>query len=186
MSASKLAVSVLVRVTASLLWLSSAIAAAGDPDTSAGLSGDAQAIHQEIVLPADCARVYHALTDTRSFDAVTRLSDAVTLVTAPNAKATVISAKVGGPFTLFGGYITGRNLQMEPGQRLVQAWRADGWEPGDYSVVRFDLRPQGAGCQIVFDHRGFPKGQGASLAYGWRVHYWEPLAKLLARHELRR
>jgi activator of HSP90 ATPase len=181
MSASKLAVCALVRVTASLAWLGSASAAAADADNTSGLSGDAQAIHQEVVLQADCARVYQALTDAHSFDALTRLSDAVTLVTAPDAKATHISGKVGGPFTLFGGYITGRNLQLERGQRLVQAWRAGGWDPGDYSVVRFDLRPQGAGCRIVFDHRGFPNGEGSSLAYGWRAHYWEPLAKFLAR-----
>jgi hypothetical protein len=49
-------------------------------------------------------------------------------------------------------------------------------------VVRFELQSQTRGCRIVFDHRGFPQGQGKSLAYGWRVHYWEPLAKLLAQH----
>ena len=107
MPACKLAVPALLRMVVALAWLDSATAA--EPDTSTGLSSDAQAIHQEVELPAQCTRVYHALTDARSFDALTRLSDAVTLVTAPNAKATVISDHLGGSFTLFGGYITGRN-----------------------------------------------------------------------------
>jgi activator of HSP90 ATPase len=146
-----------------------------------GLTHSAQAIHQEVTFEASCQRVYAALTSTQQFDAATRLSDAVSLLTAPNAQATSISPAVGGPFTLFGGYITGRHLELVPAERLVQAWRAGSWGPGDYSIVKFVLVTQGAGCHLLFDHRGFPEGQGSSLAYGWRVHYWEPLAKLLAQ-----
>lgn len=146
---------------------------------ASGLSHTAAAIHQEIDFDASSAGVYEALTSTARFDSLTRLSDAVTLLTASGAKPTEISPEVGGPFTLFGGYITGRNLQMVRGERLVQAWRAAGWDAGAFSIVRFDLQVQPNGCRLIFDHRGFPDSQGPSLAYGWRVHYWEPLARLL-------
>jgi activator of HSP90 ATPase len=125
--------------------------------------------------------VYEALTSAKRFDALTRLSDAVSLVTAPGAQPTTISADVGGAFTLFGGYIMGRHLEMVPDERLVQAWRARSWRAGDYSVVKFELLAEGTACKVVLDHRGFPEGQGRNLAYGWGVHYWEPLAKLLAQ-----
>ena len=148
---------------------------------SDGLSHATESIHQEVTFQAAPGQVYAALTSARRFDALTRLSDAATLVTAPNAKATTISREVGGAFVLFGGYITGRHLEMVPGERLVQAWRAGSWPAGDYSVVKFALAAQDSGCRLIFDHGGFPEGQGASLAYGWRVHYWEPLAKLLAQ-----
>jgi activator of HSP90 ATPase len=144
-----------------------------------GLTNNAGSIHQETTFAASCARVYQALTGAREFDAVTRLSDAVTLVTAPDAKVTAITDEVGAPFTLFGGYITGRNLYLEHDRRLVQAWRTGSWSPGDYSVVRFILQAQGERCRLVFDQLGFPIIEGASLAYGWRVHYWEPLAMFL-------
>lgn len=162
------------------------LAAAGNtdtaqPQTGEGLSQSSQAIHQEVTVAAKRQRVYGALTSAKEFDALTRLSDAVSLVTAPNARATAISGETGGSFTLFGGYVTGRHLEMVPGERLVQAWRAGSWKPGEYSVVKFALFEQGAACKLVLDHRGFPDGQGASLAYGWRVHYWEPLTKLLAQ-----
>lgn len=161
-----------------------ALAAPGHPQRaehgdSDGLSHAAESIHQEVSFAASGARVYEALTVAAQFDAITRLSDGITLVTAAGAQATAISPEVGGAFTLFGGYITGRHLEMLPGERLVQAWRAGGWNAGEYSVVRFSLAAQGTGCKLLFDHRGFPQGQGASLAYGWRVHYWEPLAKFL-------
>jgi activator of HSP90 ATPase len=155
-----------------------AIAAPGDGD---GLSHSAAAIHQEALFKASRARVYEVLTGAKEFDAVTRLSDAVTLITAPHAKATSIDHEVGGAFTLFGGYVTGRHLEMVRNERLVQAWRAGSWGAGDYSIVRFVLLAQGVECKLVFDHRGFPDSQGASLAYGWGVHYWEPMAKFLAQ-----
>jgi activator of HSP90 ATPase len=155
-------------------------ATADDEQQSTGLTADAPAIHQETVISATCARIYGALTSAHDFEAITRLSDAADLLTAPNAKATAISSRVGGAFTLFGGYITGRNLELAPGKRLVQAWRAGGWDAGEYSVVRFELRGEPGGCRIIFDQRGFPPSQGKSLAYGWRVHYWEPLSKFLS------
>jgi activator of HSP90 ATPase len=163
-----------------ILGLPAQPATVDDQRQPTGLTADAPAIHQETVISATCARVYGALTSAREFETITRLSDAADLLTAPNAKVTAISDRVGGAFTLFGGYITGRNLELAPGKRLVQAWRAGGWDAGEYSVVRFELRSETGGCRIIFDQRGFPASQGKSLAYGWRVHYWEPLSKLLS------
>jgi activator of HSP90 ATPase len=146
---------------------------------AATISHNAAAIHQEATFHSRCAAVYRALTDAQQFAAVTRLSDAASLLTAANAQATVISLQVGGAVALFGGYVTGRQLQMVPGVRLVQAWRAGSWGPSEFSIVRFELQAQGSDCHLTFDQRGFPESQAASLAYGWRVHYWEPLAKFL-------
>jgi activator of HSP90 ATPase len=149
--------------------------------TSNGLSHASESIHQEVTFKASRRQVFEALTSTSKFDALTRLSDGLSLLTAPGAKATTISRDVGGPFTLFGGYITGRHVEMVPDELLVQAWRAGSWKKDDYSIVKFALSAEGSECKLVLDHRGFPEGQGKSLAYGWGVHYWEPLAKLLAQ-----
>ena len=178
--------------TSSLVYLSAGMSATapvcagpGSPDAGpagAGLSHSSESIHQEIKFSASRARVYDALTNSEQFDAVTRLSDGLALVTAPGAKATSISPEVGGAFTLFGGYITGRNLELLPGERLVQAWRTAAWKPGEYSVARFALMEDGAGTLVNFDHRGFPDGNGTHLADGWHVHYWQPLAQYLRAH----
>ena len=40
-----------------------------------------------------------------------------------------ISKKVGGRFTAWGSHITGLNLALLPGRKIVQAWRATGWWP---------------------------------------------------------
>ena len=149
--------------------------------TANGLSHTSEAIRQEVMLDASPQRVYQALTSTQDFDMITRLSDGAVLLNAAGAKPTSISTEVGGSFTLFGGYITGRHLEMLPNERLVQAWRAGSFKPGGYSIAAFYLTAAGSKTRLNFEHRGFPDGNGVSLAHGWYAHYWEPLAKYLAQ-----
>ena len=66
-----------------------------------------------------------------------------------------------------------------PNQRIVQAWREISWEPGIYSIVRFEPAEQGSGTRLDFDHTGFPAGAGEHLAVGWKSHYWDPLENFL-------
>ena len=143
------------------------------------ISRSAEAIHQEPVFKASRKRVYEALTDDKRFEKVIRLSGVLQSMHLGD-KPCEISREVGGGFTLFGGYITGRHIELVPSERIVQAWRAGGWPPGVYSIAKFELVEQGSGSRIVFDHTGFPKGEAEHLASGWKAHYWEPLEKLLA------
>jgi uncharacterized protein YndB with AHSA1/START domain len=149
-------------------------------DAKEEISHAAEAIHQEPVFKASRKRVYEALTDAKQFDKVVQLSTAMKSGMAPGAKPTEIAREAGGAFALFGGYVTGRHLELVPNERIVQAWRAGGWDPGDYSIAKFQLVEQGAGTTIVFDHAGFPKGKAEHLAEGWKINYWEPLQKFLA------
>src|ERR1700687_1117726 len=143
------------------------------------ISRTAESIHQEPVFKASRKRIYEALTDAKQFDKVIQLSGVMQSMHLGD-KPAEISREVGGPFTLFGGYITGRHVELLPSERIVQAWRTGSWPPGVYSIAKFDLMEQGSGTKIVFDHTGFPKGEADVLASGWRAHYWESLAKLLA------
>ena len=77
------------------------------------------------------------------------LSDAMRSGMAPGMKPTEISKEPGSGFVLFGGYITGRQLELVPNERIGQAWRA-GWGPGEYSNVRFELADNGTGTKIIF------------------------------------
>jgi activator of HSP90 ATPase len=165
------------------LGLSARVVAGESSATDDGLTHSSATIHQELLFKASRPRVFEALTHSDQFDAITRLSDAVALVTAANAKPTSISRDIGGSFTLFGGYVTGQNVEMSPDERLVQVWRAGSWQPGDYSIVKFVLIANGAETKMVFDHRGFPDAEGSHLAAGWHSHYWEPLSKFLASNQ---
>jgi uncharacterized protein YndB with AHSA1/START domain len=158
------------------VWASAEVWAGAEEE----ISHTAEAIHQEPVFKASRKRVYEALTDAKQFHKVVLLSAAMKSGMAPGTKPTEISPEAGGAFSLFGGYLTGRQLELVPNERIVQAWRAGGWDPGDYSIAKFQLVEQGTGTKIVFNHTGFPKGKAEHLAEGWKINYWEPLEKFLS------
>ena len=154
---------------------------AGAQSTDQSVSHSEDAIHQEPVFAASRKRVYEALTTAAQFDKVIQLSGVMrTAVMASMKKPTEISLHQGGAFALFGGHIVGMQIELVPDELIVQAWRAGSWDRGIYSIARFDLTAQGAGTKILFDHTGFPKGQGEHLAAGWQANYWSPLQKYLA------
>jgi activator of HSP90 ATPase len=126
------------------------------------------ALHQEVDLKGTPHRIYEILLDSKLFSAF-------------SGEAATISHEAGGAFALFGGIIGGRNIELVADQRIVQAWRPAYWEPGVYSLVKFELKAQASQTQVILDHTGFPEGNFASLGSGWKEHYWEPLAKYLAR-----
>jgi activator of HSP90 ATPase len=143
------------------------------------ISRTSESIHQVVTFKASRKRIYEALTDAKQFDKIIQLSGVMQSMHLGD-KPAEISPEVGGAFALFGGYIVGRHVELVPDERIVQAWRAGNWSAGVYSIARFELAEQGSGTTLVFDHTGFPKGDAESLASGWKAHYWEPLAKLLA------
>jgi uncharacterized protein YndB with AHSA1/START domain len=143
------------------------------------ISHTEESIHQEPEFKASPKRIYEVLTDAKQFDKMIELSGVMQSMHLGD-KPTEISREAGGAIVLFGGYITGRQIELVPNERIVQSWRAASWDPGVYSIARFELIEQKTGTKIVFDHTGFPKGNGEHLASGWKAHYWEPLQKFLA------
>jgi activator of HSP90 ATPase len=144
-----------------------------------GVLRTAEAIHQEVTFNAVSKRIYDALTDTSQFQKVESFSAAMKSLDVGSHPAR-ISPEPGGAFSLFGDYIVGRQIELVKDQRIVQAWRVASWEPGIYSVVRFQLTGQGSSTKLVFDHAGFPAGTAEHLASGWHENYWQPLEKFLS------
>jgi activator of HSP90 ATPase len=124
-------------------------------------------LHQELRFKASPERLYEILLSSQQF-------------TAFSGAPATIDPLVGGAFSLFGGMIVGRNVELVPNQRIVQAWRPANWPPGVYSLVRIELKPEGAQTLLVLDHSGFPAGGVDHLSTGWTEHYWQPLTKFLA------
>ena|ERR1700686_2052707 len=136
-----------------------------------GISHTSESIHQEVVLKGSRKRVYEALTDEKKFSQVTDF--------IMKGASTEIGREVGGAFSIFGGMITGRHVELVPEERIVQAWREKDWLAGVYSMVRFQFDDQSSATKLIFDHTGFPQGAAVHLAPGWWSHYWEPLQKYL-------
>jgi uncharacterized protein YndB with AHSA1/START domain len=131
------------------------------------MSNKERSIEQEVLVPTTPERVFEVLTRGDEFS---RLSG--------GAPAQI--GADGETFSLFGGMILGRNLELVPGERVVQAWRAKTWAPGHYSIVRFDLKSVGQGTAVALTHVGFPPDQQAHLSSGWSANYLDPLRKLFS------
>ncbi|MEQ1900775.1 MAG: SRPBCC domain-containing protein [Devosia sp.] len=124
-------------------------------------------IHQEVTIPGAPAAVYDILTSSKKFAQMT------------GGRAAEIGKEAGAAFSMFGGDIAGRNVEMVPGKRVVQAWRAGGWPEGVYSLVTFQLSAEGKGTKVVFDQVGHPEGADEMLASGWQQMYWSPMTTML-------
>jgi activator of HSP90 ATPase len=91
-----------------------------------------------------------------------------------------ISKKVGGRFTAWGSHISGINLVLKPGEKIVQAWRATGWWPDHYSIAIFDLQKVGAGTKLRFTQIGVPSNRYSGHHRGWIETYWTPMQEIFA------
>jgi activator of HSP90 ATPase len=135
------------------------------PSTSANAMRTS--LHQEIELNATPERIFNMLLDSKPFAAFTGMP-------------ATIDPSPGGAFNTFGGLIEGRNVELIPNRRIVQAWRPTHWDAGVYSIVHFELKAASSGTALVLDHTGFPEGEFDHLDPGWTLRYWNPLKKYLA------
>jgi len=123
-------------------------------------------ILQTVMFPVPAHEVYEALMDSKKHAAFT-------------GGAAEISREVGGAFSAYDGYITGRNLELVPDRKIVQSWRAVDWEQDVFSTITFELTPVPEGTRLDFTHSGVPDGTEAEFAQGWIDNYWEPMKAFL-------
>ena len=104
--------------------------------------------------------VYQMLADSRMRSEVT-------------GSRAVIGTNVGDGFSTEDGRVTGVNVDLVPGRRLVQAWRRDDFPEGVYSMAAITLEetPTG-GTELVLTHRGVPKPLLDDTEDYWRTVYW--------------
>lgn len=89
-----------------------------------------------------------------------------------------IVARVGGKFSAWDGYISGKTQELTPYRRIVQAWRTTDFPEGcGDSIVELTLEPVGGGTKLTIRHTEIPAGQGAEYKDGWRQFYFKPMKK---------
>jgi activator of HSP90 ATPase len=114
-------------------------------------------------LPAPPDEVYAAWMSSEGHSAMT------------GADATV-DPRLGGEFTAWDGYITGRTVALDPGKRIVQTWRTSEFGPADPdSEIEVLLEPAPNGTRLSLHHRGVPDDQTDYEHGGWQESYFEPM-----------
>lgn len=124
-------------------------------------------IHQAHTYPVEPAAIYELLTNGAKFGAVT----------GQPGKG---GGAAGAMFSLFNEWVEGRQIELVPNERVVQAWRFRDWAEGVYSIVRFTLQPEGTGTRLVVDHEAYPEAMHEHLSTNWAPFYFEPFARHFA------
>ena len=121
-----------------------------------------ETIEQTIFIKAVPHEIYEVLMDSARH----------TALTGSEAK---ISRLIGGDYSAYDGYITGKNLELYLDKKIVQSWRAVDWTDNQTSVVTFVLTAQNEGTRLDFVHSNLPDGTKDEFTQGWIDNYWEPM-----------
>jgi len=119
-------------------------------------------LHQEITFNASKGQVFEAYINAEQHSAFT----------GAEAK---ITAQACERFSVHNGQIEGCNIEVVPGERIVQAWRAANWPEGNYSMVKLSFSEQEGKCLLTLDHTGCAEEAVGHLDGGWHKMYWQPL-----------
>jgi activator of HSP90 ATPase len=130
-------------------------------------------ISQKVVISASPEEVYDALINPKKHSEFT------------GSKATG-KAIVGAKFTAWDGYISGKNLELEKGKRIVQQWITTDW-PEDYSPSKLELslKKIDGQTELSMIHSNIPTDQKKELEQGWIDFYWEPLKSYFGKKFLK-
>lgn len=120
-------------------------------------------IKQKVVINATPDEVYEAYMDAKIHSKFT------------GSKATIVP-RVGGRITAWENYITGKNLELVKGKKIVQEWSTTEWPDGyPPSILTITLKKTGNKTELTMVHSKVPKTQMKSYSDGWKEWYWKPL-----------
>ena len=86
-----------------------------------------------------------------------------------------ITSNPGDEFTAWDGYISGKNVQLEPGKSIIQSWRTTEFEESDPdSTIEITLEPHVEGTLLTLHHSNLSEA-GEQYIKGWEDYYFEPM-----------
>ncbi|GDX48240.1 hypothetical protein LBMAG25_10580 [Bacteroidota bacterium] len=119
-------------------------------------------IRQHITVNSNPDEIYDVFLDSKKH----------TSFTGSKAK---MSKRIGGTFTVFDGYASGRNLELISNEYIRQSWRASNWPENCVSEISLELEKTHLGTRITFIHKNIPDKFYDSIKDGWKNYYWTPL-----------
>jgi activator of HSP90 ATPase len=122
------------------------------------------------VIPASPQEIYDAWLSSDGHEKIT------------GGKPAQMSAQEGAAFTVWNGYIRGRNLKLEPSRRIVQSWRTTKFSAADPdSQIEVLLEPAAGGTRITVRHSNVPDGHTSYRDGGWQRSYFDPMKEYFNR-----
>lgn len=101
--------------------------------------------------------------------------------TAMTGGVATASIDVGAVFSAWDGYITGKNLELLPNQKIKQSWRTTDFQDGDEdSMLELLFTATSTGCEMTLSHSNIPEGS-PDYEQGWENHYFQPMRAYFGR-----
>lgn len=125
-------------------------------------------IKDEVIIKATPHDVYEAFMDSKKHSEFT----------GDDAN---ISREIGGEFSAFGDYATGKNIELVPDKKIVQTWHASDWPEGHFSKISLELDKVKDGTKITFAQIDIPDEFAADVKQGWEDYYWGPMKEMLEK-----
>jgi uncharacterized protein YndB with AHSA1/START domain len=119
-------------------------------------------------IPASAQEIYDAWLDSLIHSEMTR------------GEASM-SDEVGAEVSAWDRYITGRNLELVPGERIVQSWRTTQFtDEHEDSIITVTLEEVEGATLLTLVHSNVPDEQTSYEQGGWQEHYFEPMKEYFA------
>ncbi len=85
------------------------------------------------------------------------------------------STQVEGEFLVWEGYISGKNIFLDPHKKIIQSWRTSEFENNtpDSELTLIFIETD-SGCELQLSHNNIPEGQ-PDYKQGWIDHYFTPM-----------
>ncbi len=119
-------------------------------------------IKRYYILNAEPKDVYNALTNKTMLD----------IWTGEEAEMEPVEGSI---FSLWGGSISGVNLEFEKDRKIVQKWF---FEDEDNSIVTMKLHPHNKGTSLELLHTNIPDEAYENISDGWDEDYFGALNEL--------
>ena len=84
---------------------------------------------------------------------------------------------VGTNFSLWGGEIYGKNIEVVKHKKLVQEWYSGKWTAP--SIVTFALMAKRDTTEVVLLHTNIPDSEYKDIEEGWKFYYLIPLKEYI-------
>ena len=87
-----------------------------------------------------------------------------------------VSDREGDEFTAWDGYISGRNVELEQGRKIIQFWRTTEFDEGQAdSLIEIQLEPTEDGQTVLrLLHKNLPESDDQYIN-GWQDYYFKPM-----------
>jgi activator of HSP90 ATPase len=112
------------------------------------------------IIPAQPEEIFIALTNPATIQLWT-------------GEPAIMSTEPGSEFELWEGSIAGKNLEFEPGKKIVQQWYF-GEQEAD-SIVTIKLHPHKSGTSVELKHTNIPDEDYEAIIEGWNESYFGSL-----------